>query len=210
MKNATLLASVVLVSLSAGCSCPEIRNPPATMMSGLLGYATNKRVVPRLQQRGVAGLKCFMVPIKNETAYSVPRGFAAMCNDIFETDLVDNGFQLAAKEAVEVIANKVGAKPLEQLFDPEVQQRFLDAIKQDGVTTIDYVFFARLTGVAPSLQIQGKLVSTRPGPDFGTQIPVREEINWKSLWRNHCSKGGYTSGKWKQLIEIERVTGGDI
>ncbi len=200
MKRIALVTSTIgyLVFL-VGCQCNPTR-PPQTFMAGMIGYTFEEECVPKLSRFGAnANTKCFMVPVKNESTYPVSRAFYAMCDDLFETAVFDAGYKVAAKEAVEVIANKVGAQPLEKLFDPEVQDKFVKAIQQEGTSIVDFVFLVRLTGLGPSLQAQGKIICTKAGPDFGEQIPARSEINWKTTWCDYQDEA--IADQWKQRIK---------
>lgn len=196
----------VVLSLAAGCACPERTNPPANMIAGLLGYATTDDLVPKLQRQGVAKLKCVMAPVKLEASYSVPSGLNQVCQDQFEFAISEANYEIAAKEAVDVIVRKAGLRGLDDLFDPEAAKRFRDAVQQDGRSVVDFVFLARITGVSPALQIQGKVVSANAGPDWGQQITVLEEIDWKKLWAAYCEES--TGKVWKMHIQVEKVSGG--
>jgi hypothetical protein len=129
-----------------------------------------------------------------------------MCQDLFESAISDANYEIAAKEAVDVIVRKAGLRGLDDLFDPEAAKRFREAIQQEGRSVVDFVFLASITGVPPSLQIQGKLVSAGPGTDWAQQITVNQEIDWKKLWAAYCEDS--TGKVWKKHIEVEMVSGG--
>lgn len=198
-RNSGLVAMAFVVIWSSGCSCPARRYPPATMMAGLLGHATQDQLLTELRSRQITSVKCFMAPVTNDSDFRVPREFQNMCEAIFETDLSQGGHALAAKEAVAAIARKVGIRDLSELFDPEKQRVFEQAIQQEGSTIVDYVFYGTFVGTDADLQLQGKLVNAQAGPDFGQQVTILGQLNWKRLWQDVCDDN-LTSSEWQEII----------
>lgn len=206
MLKSFIFRTLLILTLGCliGCSCMPPSQPPQTMLAGMVDYGFNRVLVPKLGRAGAQdGAKCFLVPVKNESSYTTHRNLTKMCDDLFETAIFDAGYKVAAKEAVESVARRVGAIPLERLFEPDMQDQFKQAIKQEGVSIVDYMFLIRLTGVPPSLSIQGKIICTKAGPDFGQQIPGWAEINWKNIWCDYQDET--TAGEWAKRITRENL-----
>lgn len=187
----------------AGCTCTPPPQPPQTMATGLIGYVTQCKFIPYLQKQGVKDVKCALGKIRlQDCQYRFGESIHAMSEDLFETLVWDSGQQVAAKEAINAILSSTGIGDSSRLWEPDVLAQFKDAIKQNGGrSVVDYLLLVNITGVTPSLQAQAKIVCTTPGPDWGQQIPVRVEINWKSIW---CSlEGEHTGKEWQHAMEDE-------
>ncbi len=196
------LIVLILTALIGGCCTPPSQ-PPQPMVAGLIGHITKCKFLPALQQRGVKNVKCALGRINmEESQYRFGDALHAMCQDLFETEVWDGGQQVAAKEAINAILRSTGISDTSQLWDPPILEQFMKKIQQTGgISVVDYLLLVNITGVSPSLQAQAKIVCTTPGPDWGQQIPVRLEMNWKTTYCN--LEGEHTGGEWQQQIESE-------